>query len=429
VPIVTDIPIDCAAVEANPLAYHWHDFATCTRFVRIVLEGVAADHSFRAEQEMGRDLAADIDFQRDGSAMPAPWAARWLRRQILKRSDHEAFGVVHSGSDPQIGIVAELAPAARILSVRQLLDSRRFDRLLWRPSWADDFERWAQLRGWTSKLVADRIITPSHVHDILVYARERGFAAVAFGPRDSYILDLDAIGALYPTFRAPPGFHDLVQDAFDRRNMTLSEAALLSSMLSESRELAKEKGLEWFSPSRAVPWVERAARYLEFLRQASDRLTDAADQRCRAAAALDIILGLKRYLGLVAHAMYAAGMEHARSLELGARAMALPGAAAAGRVRTRGMEDWPDALIEITLGWAEAPTTAVDMTPDRAIASLIDIHSGLATYCRASLGGRKLRDGVNLIRDLLTSGLDLLESRGVEWHEGRATMLLGSKLY
>jgi len=418
-PFVSDIPIDCAAVEATPIAFHADDARACWRYVHLCFPpNSPATHP---------DVALEDEIDRLGvDALRGPRAAAWLApwtEQCLTEWPYNIYGNVHFAEISVSGIIAEISQGAWALSMSLAMDIG--GQLVMMPSWADDFNRWSEVRESGVRLAKGAMLGLQDKYEIVCYAADRGFSAVKIGPSETFIIGLDAICALYPLRSAPPSIATRVRSAFESRDPKLTAAALVSHDAEGYLIDTINSGLEWFSPAQAAPWLAQAQRYLAFLRAAASVQEGARDMRSRTAASLDLVLGLRRYLGVAAQACYASCGPFGRRLEMGARMMPVPGPSVAGMVRPRGMEDWPDALVELAMTVPEYGGST-DLGP--SLDFLASAHAELEDWCNQDVRVREL--GMDAFPTLSIAGAaaHLLYAVGAYWPQGARAVMAAKRL-
>jgi len=416
-PFVTDIPIDCADVETRPLAHHLEEVRACQRLFQ-----VSVDEDRKVLQSDLLEAAA----RRGRTSLVGEEALTWLREhRLLKPSGIYGRAYIWDHGIPNV--IAEISPSARVLSQRFSV-SDRGEEVIWEPPWAEDFNAWATThRAGTSRLIYRFRVSSNYGAQLTRYARERGFGAVAWGENHVTIVDPGSLAALYPASHAPLSFVAKVKKALVEQDAQLSEVALLSITPDEA-QLSLGNRMGFFTRKRALAKVAEAERYLSFVVHASENLLVAPDRRTRTSAALDVVLGLRRYLGLVAEGQYALGLPDSLgwSTSLLSRLMAVPGPGAVGRVRPQGMKDWPDALVELALARDSAPAKTTEPLAS-GVDELVHIHKIMATSAEEEWPRVMTASRFAIRNWAYRTGLQILRSPEIGWWPGAITLERAAK--
>jgi len=418
-PFISDIPIDCAAVDANPLAYHSHDVHCCTRLRAPDWAGVSRLRSAAVRSLLAGPLRGEA-------------AQNWLRARMSEEiSESWTMWATQSGvavltTVTDGPVVVELAPEAKVLSLLPHMQSYPLDRVGWTPSWADDFNAWVAKRHEEyERMEAGAVVHVLLQEDMIAYAHARGYAGVSLGwaggrPPSLYLHDLSAVDVVRKKDEARDRLTVRAKNAYLHGTEAIEPISIISNL--SDGIYRKDEG-QHLGFEIARPHIQAARRYLDFVTWATDRCYAAVTRRDQVAAALDVVLGLRRWLATMAMAFYAGRHPGGRMVEMAARMMPVPGPAVVGRVRPKGMEDWPDAMIDLALSQQE-PVAPVPYPARECVDWIAQVQNdsdlGLDLFRAVSLPS--VDGAVSLVAQVL-------ESPEINWQPGARGLYDGAKLY
>jgi len=397
--------VNCQDVEAAPWRYHRDDWTACSRiWYAIEWTGDRGPGGRTAEELVSGQLE-----------LRGLQACRWLQRfGYLAAVEFRPLDTFGYGF---VGIAIEIDPQARVLSLRHCVDRGGIVARL--PPWADDYNRWSgnDEMHWLIEGSQAGSGLQLMLKDLVEFARERHYDAVAL-PLEGRVLNADAVRSVLSIrhWARDNSYPVQIRRAIDGQYNDLSEAAVASAGYVHELKQMQERlrvpaDLRLFSDASIARHRAMARRYLDFVAVSTDALYEAQDLRTRTERRLDIILGLKRYVGLSALAYYACGKHHGRHaggrrLEMAARNMRLPGPSVAGRIRPRHLVGWPDTLVELVL-----------LEMEIRIKSLRQAVQDLMAHANAW-------DDQRLLSDVY----ECLISPDVNWKVGAESLDLGSRL-